>query len=165
MRPLSKFAFNVLNEFCPSSLVRGKILALYGAKIGIKVRVEKIVLMNFDGFNLRNLMLKDGAFIGPSTILDIRDRIEIGRSVKIGSGCNISTHSDAGQENLASERYPAKSEEVVIGDGAWIGVGVIILCGVIVGENAIIGAGSMVNRDVPPSVVAFGVPVRIKDEG
>lgn len=152
-----------MNEFCPSSLVRGKILALYGAKIGSRVKVEKIVLMNFDGLNLRNLMLKDRVFIGPSTILDIRDRIRIGRSAKIGSGCNISTHIDAGQENLASEIYPAKSEEVVIGDGAWIGVSVIILCGVVIGENAIIGAGSLVNRDVPPSVVAFGVPVRIKD--
>ena len=42
--------------------------------------------------------------------------------------------------------------------GAQIGVNVTILPYVTIGVGAIIGAGSVVTRDVPPGVVAYGNP-------
>lgn len=51
---------------------------------------------------------------------------------------------------------PVKIENCV-----WLGAGVIVLPGVTIGENSIIGAGSVVTRDIPPNVVAFGVPCRV----
>jgi maltose O-acetyltransferase len=50
---------------------------------------------------------------------------------------------------------------ISIGDGAWLGGGVIVLGGVTIGENAVIGAGSVVTRDVPAGVVAAGNPARV----
>jgi acetyltransferase-like isoleucine patch superfamily enzyme len=50
---------------------------------------------------------------------------------------------------------------VVIGFGADIGTGAVILPGVRVGANAIIGAGAVVNHDVPDFAVAAGVPARV----
>lgn len=52
------------------------------------------------------------------------------------------------------------SEPVTIGDGAWIGGGVIILPGVTIGENSVIGAGSVVTRSIPANCVAVGNPCK-----
>lgn len=43
----------------------------------------------------------------------------------------------------------------------WIGGGVNIIQGATIGENTIIGAGSLVNRDIPPNVIATGVPCKV----
>jgi acetyltransferase-like isoleucine patch superfamily enzyme len=44
--------------------------------------------------------------------------------------------------------------------GCRVGVGVTILSHVIIGEGALIGAGSVVTRDIPPHVLAYGNPAR-----
>ncbi|MBL7482335.1 maltose acetyltransferase domain-containing protein [Escherichia coli] len=50
---------------------------------------------------------------------------------------------------------------VTIGDNVWIGSHVVINPGVTIGDNSVIGAGSVVTKDIPPNVVAAGVPCRI----
>ena len=49
-----------------------------------------------------------------------------------------------------------------IGDAAFIGSDTILRAPVEVGEGAYTGAGSVVTRDVPPGMVAVGVPARIR---
>jgi galactoside O-acetyltransferase len=53
------------------------------------------------------------------------------------------------------------SEPIVIEDKVWIGSNVVVLPGVRIGYGSVIGAGSVVSRDVPPMVVAVGVPCRV----
>lgn len=43
----------------------------------------------------------------------------------------------------------------------WIGANVMIMPGVTIGKNSVIGAGSVVTRDIPANVVAFGTPCRV----
>jgi sugar O-acyltransferase (sialic acid O-acetyltransferase NeuD family) len=50
---------------------------------------------------------------------------------------------------------------VLIGRAAFVGVGVTLNPRVRVGAGAIIGAGAVVTRDVPPGMLAYGVPARI----
>lgn len=50
---------------------------------------------------------------------------------------------------------------VVIGNNVWIGGGVIILPGVTIGDNVVIGAGSVVTKDIPDNVVAYGNPCKV----
>ena len=50
---------------------------------------------------------------------------------------------------------------ITIGDNVWIGGNVMVLPGVTIGENSVIGAGSVVTRDIPANVVAFGAPCMI----
>lgn len=50
---------------------------------------------------------------------------------------------------------------VVIGERCLIGSGATILPRVKIGDGSIIGAGSLVNKDIPPKVVAAGVPAKI----
>lgn len=53
---------------------------------------------------------------------------------------------------------------VVIGDNVWIGGGVVILPGVTIGNNVVIGAGSVVTKDLPDDVIAYGNPCRVVRE-
>ena len=48
-----------------------------------------------------------------------------------------------------------------IGRNCWLGAGVIVLPGVTIGDNSVIGAGSVVTRDIPANVVAYGTPCKV----
>ena len=50
------------------------------------------------------------------------------------------------------------------GKNVWIGANVIILPGVTIGDNSVIGAGSVVTKDIPANVVAFGNPCHVYRE-
>ena len=68
------------------------------------------------------------------------------------------THPLSPQERLKGEEY---GKPISIGDNVWIGGNTVIMPGVSVGKNSVIGAGSVVTKDIPENVVAFGNPCRI----
>ena len=53
---------------------------------------------------------------------------------------------------------------VHIGRNCWIGAGVLIMPGVTIGDDVVIGAGSVVTKDIPSGVLAFGNPCRVVRE-
>ncbi|MPZ15413.1 MAG: N-acetyltransferase, partial [Chloroflexi bacterium] len=73
------------------------------------------------------------------------------------------------------DRYPRSVDErgdlldagdweltpTVVKRGARIGANATIVCGVTIGEDAMVGAGSVVTRDVPPTVLVRGNPARV----
>lgn len=50
---------------------------------------------------------------------------------------------------------------VRIGNHVWIGGGAIIMPGVTIGDNVVIGAGSVVTKDIPDHVIAYGSPCKV----
>jgi len=56
---------------------------------------------------------------------------------------------------------PLANQEVVIGQGCWIGARVTILGGVRVGKGCVIGAGSIVKESIPDWSIAVGSPARV----
>lgn len=54
-----------------------------------------------------------------------------------------------------------KEVDVIVEEGAWIGVNVTLIAGAKIGRGAVIGACSMVNKEIPPYAVAVGSPARI----
>jgi acetyltransferase EpsM len=50
---------------------------------------------------------------------------------------------------------------VTVGQGAWIGIGATVIERVHIGRHSTIGAGSVVLKDVPDGVIAYGVPAQV----
>ena len=50
---------------------------------------------------------------------------------------------------------------VHVGKNCWLGAGVIVMPGVSIGDGSVIGAGSVVTKDIPAGVVAYGNPCRV----
>lgn len=48
-----------------------------------------------------------------------------------------------------------------IGEKSWIGIGSALRDHVTIGKNCIIGAGTVVIKDIPDNVLAYGVPAKI----
>lgn len=85
--------------------------------------------------------------------------------ITIGEGCSIAAHVaiySVSNDTNASKLTDAESQKgpVTIGDNVYIGVGAKIIPGVTVGDNAVIAAGAVVTKDVPPDMLAKGVPAQ-----
>lgn len=88
--------------------------------------------------------------------------IVIEARAQIACGCAIYSynHGIEPTQEICTQPLTAKGP-VVIGQDAWLGVGVKVLSGVTIGRGAVIGAGSVVTRDIPSFAIAAGVPARV----
>jgi len=86
--------------------------------------------------------------------------IKIGKDVAIAENVII---RDSDNHDVLDGKH-VQSKPIIIGDHVWIGMNSVILKGVTIGDGAIIAAGSVVNKNVPPKVVAGGVPARVIKE-
>ncbi|MBE6123136.1 MAG: sugar O-acetyltransferase [Erysipelotrichaceae bacterium] len=88
------------------------------------------------------------------TVIEIGDHTMFGPNVTICTG----THPLSPELREKGMQY---NLPVKIGTNCWIGAGALILPGVSIGDNSVIGAGSVVTRDIPENVLAFGNPCRV----
>ncbi len=108
-----------------------------------------------------NVLVGENTWIGPFTILDGSGDLTIGSACSISAGVQIYTH-DTVKWALSGGRLAYERSPVVIGDGCYLGPQTVVTRGVTIGSHSVIGASSLVNRDVPPFSVAFGVPCRVR---
>jgi len=113
------------------------------------------------GYHQNEMIIGEGCWIGQHCFLHSAGGISIGKAVGIGPGVKIitSVHEDT-QVTLPLIHQKLHFAPVIIGDGADIGTGAVILPGVTIGEGAMIGAGSVVNKDIEPYSVYAGAPAR-----
>lgn len=101
-----------------------------------------------------------GTFINYGAIFLDCGPITVGADVQIGPGVQLlaATHPLEAAPRRDSLEL---SMPITLGDGAWLGGGVIVCPGASIGENSVVGAGSVVTRDIPAGVLAVGNPCRV----
>lgn len=100
-----------------------------------KVRMGEDVRLHSNCFVPEESVLEDGAWLGPGVIV-----------------------TNARYPNLPDTKE--NLEGVLVGRGATVGAGAILMPGIQIGEGALIGAGAVVVKDVPPGITVVGNPAR-----
>ncbi len=109
----------------------------------------------------QQISLGNGVFANYDlSILDCAP-VTIGNMVLFGPRVTIATASHPlDYQQRVGDMYEY-AEPITIEDGAWLGAHVVVGPGVTIGARSVIGAGSIVTSDIPPDVVAAGVPCRV----
>jgi len=114
----------------------------------------------------------DRVMVGSGTIIEgdtvIGDDVRLQSMVYIPTGTAIGDRVFIGPNAvLTNDRYPpARHEDLdapVICDGAVIGANSTLLPGVVIGGGGMVAAGAVVTKDVPPGMLAIGVPAGIRE--
>jgi len=135
---------------------------------------------------MSNVYIHPTAIIGARVVIgdgtSIREYVVIYDDCKIGKNCSINLHAHLtigtivgdhvfigpGVITTNTKRIWHKRQHMqlplrqppIIGRGARIGAGAIILPGVVIGEQCFVGAGSVVTKDTKPFHQYVGSPAR-----
>ncbi|MBI2670100.1 MAG: acyltransferase [Candidatus Yanofskybacteria bacterium] len=115
------------------------------------IKEGKLTKWNWMVQGLSGLKLGKETDIGAFTYINAQAGVEIGDRVEIGGGCHIYSVST----------IDGKRGRVVLEEGCRIGAHSVVLPGVRVGRNTTVGACSLVTKNLPPNVIAFGCPAKI----
>ena len=116
----------------------------------------------------KNISIGSNTFVNTNCMFLDNHKITIGKNGLIAPYVQIYTanHPLKASERIIEDeggaRYLTSAKPVSIGDNVWIGGNTIIFPGVTIGNNVTIGAGSVVSKDLPDDVLAFGNPCEIK---
>jgi acetyltransferase-like isoleucine patch superfamily enzyme len=84
--------------------------------------------------------------------------------ITLGHGCYLAPNVGiitANHDPLNPDKH-LDAQDVVIGDGCWIGMNSVILPGVVLGPKTVVGAGSVVTKPfVDGHAVIAGSPARL----
>jgi len=101
---------------------------------------------------------KEGFFAEPLSI--VSSFSELGFGVNLKRGSSVGHHCKLG-DYVSLNPGAIISGYVNIGVATEIGTGVTVLHEVNIGKNCLIGAGSVVTKDIPDDVIAYGNPCKV----
>lgn len=139
---------------------REKLLKKMFAEIGENCYIEPPFHSNWGGRNVHFGKNVYGNF--NLTLVDDAD-IYVGDYTMFGPNVTVCTAGHPINAKLREKVYEFNIP-IHIGRNVWIGANAIIMPGVTIGDNSVIGAGSVVTKDIPANVVAFGTPCRVQRE-
>lgn len=151
-RLTAEFNAMAVHESDPARAVLRKVLGRLGEGSSIRA--------NFRCDYGFNISIGERCFLNFDCVLLDCNRIVLGDEVQVAPGVHLytATHPlDATQRRAGFEA----ALPITVGDGVWLGGGVIVCPGVTIGENTVVGAGSVVTKDLPPNCLAVGNPCRV----
>jgi galactoside O-acetyltransferase len=88
--------------------------------------------------------------------------ITVGNYTLIGPNVVLrSSNHEFARIDIPVQMQGHKPGKIKVGRDVWIGANAVVLPNVSIGDGSIIGAGAVVTRDIPPGVIAGGVPARV----
>lgn len=145
------------NNLRPKELDKKRdILKKLLKKVGEECYIESPFFCDY-GFNTT---LGDNFYANHNlVILDVCE-VTFGDNVFIGPNVGIYTAGHPIDVELRNKGLEY-GKKIKVGNNVWIGGNVCILPGVTIGDNVTIGAGSVVTKDIPSNVTAFGNPCKV----
>ncbi|WP_367343829.1 DapH/DapD/GlmU-related protein [Methanomethylovorans sp.] len=126
------------------------------ANIGNNTRIRKNIYVN----SFRKLSIGRNCFINRGVQFDCSGRVSIGDNCSIGFNVLVTTSTHLEKDRVGEDGHTVIGEDVIIGNGVWIGANSTILPGTEIGDNCIIAAGAVVKGKLDMSGVYAGVPAK-----
>ena len=99
------------------------------------------------------------------TTIAVGTRVVVGNNVLVAGRCLLAGYPGHPLDPAARARGEAETEDqvgdIILEDDVWLGTGVTVTAGVRIGRGTVVAAGSVVTKDLPPMVLAGGVPARV----
>lgn len=147
----------ILNRFLYRPFLKNRL-----KKVGVQFKLGH----NSEVLNPHYFSIGDYFYAGPFTYFGTNKNfpVEIGNYVMLGPKCTI----QGGNHEMNFEGFMYLNKNIHhnkgiirIENGVWIGSNTAIVSGADIGEGSIIGAMALVNKKIPPFVVAGGVPIKV----
>ncbi|MGB0683905.1 MAG: acyltransferase [Magnetovibrionaceae bacterium] len=111
------------------------------------------------------LVVGDNVGIGWQTTIAVGTRVVLEDNVRIAGRAFLAGYPghpiDARDRAKGLPDTEDQIGEIKLERDVWLGTGVTVSAGVTIGKGTIVAAGSVVSRDLPPGVLAGGVPARV----
>lgn len=115
-----------------------------------------------------HISIGENTFVNANCFFLDNNTITIGKNGLIGPYVQIYTalHPLKASERIIKNKekgtsYLTATLPVFVGDSVWIGGNSVLMPGVSIGDNTTIGAGSVVTKNIPENVLAFGNPCKV----
>lgn len=149
----------LVNEILSAYVVPLKLRMTIFSIIGIRCR--KSVIHGKYYIGSKHLILGENSYINREVLINN----ENDAYVKIGNNCSIAYRVSFYTTNHIMEDKNKRggkcfNEDIIIGNGCWIGANSIILPGVTLGDGVVIAAGSVVNKDCDSNCFYSGIPAK-----
>jgi acetyltransferase-like isoleucine patch superfamily enzyme len=148
------------------AVLRSGTVLYSGSRIGVGFQTGHNVVVRED------CLIGDHVSIWSNTVVDYG--CTIGDGVKIHCGGYVAQYSRIEEGAFlapcvvfTNDLYPGREDSLAamegptVQRGAQVGANVTVLPFVTIGAGAMIGAGSVVTRDVPPGMLAYGCPATV----
>ena len=159
---MKKYIFNLILEFLPTTRffrLKSLLFLFCCGKIGARTKINQKVKV----FGNSKVIIGDNSWIGYNCIffssqpgmISVGNKCDIAPNVTFING----THEIGNQDKRAGNEL---ANDIIVGDGTWIGSSVTINSGAIIGKGCVIASGSIVmSSQFPNNVLIGGIPARI----
>ena len=132
-----------------------------GIQIGENCSIGRLSVLHAHGNGSlkigNNFSMNSNSQLGASEV----GKITIGDDVIIAQNVVLRASDHQHADTSKPIRYQGHTGgTIIVNNGVWIGANAVITRNVTIGANSIIAAGSVVTRDIPPFVLAGGVPAK-----
>lgn len=158
MTDLSQEAIKITSELNNFYHTPDEICDIFSRLIGKPVDKSFRIFPPFYTDCGKNIKIGKNVFINSCCCFQDQGGIIINDNVFIGHKVVFATLDHNFIPEKRSDMIP---RHIIIGKNVWIGANATILGGVTIGDNSIIAAGAVVTKDMPPDIVAAGVPAKV----
>lgn len=161
----SLFKIDLVSEIGNSDMASKLFLGVYNPRSKFKVLENlKAIKSNFINIIHKTVTIsstvKLGVGIQVNSLVSIAAFTKIGDFVSINRNVSIGHHSEI-NDFVTINPGANIAGFVKIRKNTLIGMGVNIIDGITIGENVVIGAGSLVTKNIPDGVIAYGNPCKV----